>query len=134
VAVWLAAPVSFGAPAARQQAQAQLLDHAEFLCASCIFGASDYYYCFAADNKILIGYQRTRVLNWQEGSKNFLTKVYGGWSVWTPPGQTLPIGYDDKHIWVGRADGKQVKLIRSSMGDIFTNNGQCRAANKTMAH
>ena len=61
VAASLAAPVLFGAAADRQQAQAQLLDHAEILCANCFVGASDYYYCFAADNTVLIGYQRLRL-------------------------------------------------------------------------
>ncbi len=151
MAASLAAPVSFGAAADRQQAQAQLLDHAEFLCANCLFGASDYFYCFAADNKILIGYQRTRVLNWQDETKNYLTGVHGGWAAWTAPGQTVPISYDDKHIWVSRAevkqvrrglranvkamarwviraDSKQVRLTRSPLRDIFANNDRCRDA------
>ena len=154
VAASLAAPVSFGADAGRQQAEAQLLDHAEFLCANCFFGPSDYYYCFAADDKVLVGYQRTPVLNWQDKSKNYLTGVHPAWAAWTAPGQTVPISYDDKHIWVSRADGKQVKpdlwahlkavafwvsrgdskqvkLTRSSMRDIFTNNDRCRAADRT---
>jgi hypothetical protein len=61
----------------------------------------------------------------------------------------VPISYDDKHIWVRRADakpdrqsvwahlkaiamwvsrgdGKQVKLTQSSLRDIFTGNQQCR--------
>jgi len=153
VAVSLAAPVSFGAPADRQQVQAQLLDHAEFLCANCFFGASDYYYCFEADNKILIGYQKTPVLNWRDESKNYLTSVHHAWTAWTSPGQTVPVSYDDKHIWVSRADdkqakrdvrahlraianwvsrgnGRQVRLTRSSMRDIFTNNDRCRDADR----
>jgi len=157
VAASLAAPVSFGAAAGRQQAQAQLLDHAEFLCANCFFGPSDYYYCFAADNKVLIGYQRTPVLNWQDQSKNYLTTVHAAWAAWTAPGQTVPISYDDKHIWVSRAEGqqvrrylwahmkaiagwvsrsngKQVKLTRSSLRDIFTNSDQCRGADGAKAH
>ena len=149
VAALLAAPVSFGAQADRQQVQAQLLDRAEILCANCFFGPSDYYYCFAVDNKILVGYQRVPVLNWQDKSKNYLTPVHPAWAAWAAPGQTVPIGYDDKHIWVSRAndkavkrgfvahlkalafwvsrgDGKQVKLTQSSVRDIFTNNDRCR--------
>jgi hypothetical protein len=126
VAVSLAAPFSFGAAAGRQQVQAQLLDHAEFLCDNCFFGASDYYYCFAVDNKVLVGYQRTRVMNWRDESKNYLTMVRPEWAVWTAPGQTVPISYDLKHIWVSRANGKQVKLTQSSLRDIFTNNDRCR--------
>jgi hypothetical protein len=157
VAASLAAPVSFGAAAGRQQVQAQLLDQAEFLCANCFFGPSDYYYCFAADNKILIGYQRTPVLNWRDQSKNYLTTVHAAWAAWTAPGQTVPISYDDKHIWVSRAeappvrrdlwahvkaiagwvsrvDSRQVKLTRSSLRDIFPNNDQCRGAGRANAH
>ena len=126
MAVLLAAQVSLGVAADRQQAQAQLLDHAEFLCANCLFGASDYYFCFAVDNKILTGYQRTRVLNWEDKSKNYLTIVRPRWSAWTAPGQTVPISYDGKHIWVSRANGKQVKLTRNSTRDIFVNNDRCR--------
>src|SRR5580658_9503825 len=100
VAAALAAPALFGATGDKQQAQAQLLDHAEFLCANCFFGASDYYYCFAADNKILIGYQRTPVLNWEDKSKNYLAPAHPAWAAWTAPGQTAPISYDDKYIWV----------------------------------
>jgi hypothetical protein len=154
VAASLAAPVSFGAAPARQQAQAQVIDHAEFLCANCFFGASDYYYCFAAGDKVLVGYQKTPVLNWQDQSKNYLTPVHPAWAAWAAPGQTVPIAYDDKHIWVSRAndkpvrrdfrahlkalafwvsrgDSKQVKLTQSSMRDIFTNNDRCRGGDKT---
>jgi hypothetical protein len=157
MAVLLLTPVSFSVAADRPQVPAQLLDHAEFLCDNCLFGASDYYYCFAVDNKILIGYQRTRVANWADKSKNYLTSVNPGWAAWTAPGETVPISYDDKHIWITRADrktgkrdylapvkafatwatrsgGKQVKLTQSSMRDIFLNNDRCRAADGPKAH
>jgi len=156
VAALLAAPLSFGAPAGRLQVQAQLLDRAEILCANCFFGPSDYYYCLTTDDKVLIGYQRTPVLNWRDPSKNYLTPVHPVWAAWTAPGQTVPISYDDKHIWVSRADGKQVrglwghlklaafwitradskqvKLTRSSSRDIFTNNDRCRGGDSAKAH
>jgi hypothetical protein len=134
VAASLAALVSRGTAAGPQQAQAQLLDHAELLCANCFFGTSYYYSCFAADNKVLIGYQKTRVLNWEDESKNYLTKVHRGWTAWTAPGQTVPLSYDDEHIWVTRANGKQVKLTQSYSRDIFTNNEQCRDAARAKAH
>ncbi len=127
----LAAPALFGAAPERQQAQAQLLDHAEALCDNCFFGPSYYYYCFAADNKVLIGYQRTQVLNWEDKSKNYLTRVHPAWKVWDAPGEAIPLSYDDKHIWVTRPDGKkQVKMHRISSGDIFLNNNQCRDVGK----
>ena len=158
VAVSLAAPVTFGAEAGRQQAQAQLLDHAEILCANCFFGPSDYYYCFEADNQVLVGYQKTPVLNWQDKSKNYLTGVHPSWAAWTAPGQTVPISYDDKHIWVKRSEGKQparnflghmkamgnwiirsdikkeARLTQSSMRDIFINNDRCRGADGAKGH
>jgi hypothetical protein len=127
----LATPTLFGAAAERQQAQARLLDHAEALCDNCFFGPSYYYYCFAADNKVLIGYQRTQVLNWEDKSKNYLTRVHSAWRVWDAPGDMVPLSYDDKHIWVTRPDGKkQVKMHRIISGDVFINNNQCRDAGK----
>lgn len=153
----LGAPFSFGAAADRPQVQAQLLDRAEVLCDNCFFGPSDYYYCFAADNKILIGYQSTPVLNWQDPSKNYLTAVHPSWMAWNSTGQTVPISYDDKHIWVRRAEGtqvrrgiraqmkamaawasrgnsKMVKLTRSSKADFFNSNDQCRNAFGAKTH
>src|SRR5450755_729217 len=119
VSAVLWAPAVFGAAADRPQVQARLLDHAELLCDNCFFGPSYYYYCFEADNKILVGYQRTRVLNWEDKSKNYLTKAHKAWKVWTPPGETVPISYDDSHIWVTGPDGKTVKLTQSYSHDVF---------------
>jgi len=149
VVLLFAATVTFGAPADRPQVPAQLLDHAEFLCANCFFGASKYYYCFAAGDQILVGYEKTPVLNWEDQSKNYLTTVRPKWAPWTAPGETMPISYDDKHIWVtrpvvqpgkenvwahlrgfafwaSRGESKQVKLQRGNLRDIFTNNDRCR--------
>jgi len=157
VAVCLvAAPVCFAADHPQTQAQAQLLDHAEFLCDNCFFGASKYYYCFAADNKILIGYQKTPVFNYADDSKNYLTGIRPSWTAWSAPGQTVPVGYSEKHIWLtrpspekplhgfwshlkgggiwaSRGQGKKVKLTRSSMSDIFIHDARCRAANANPA-
>jgi hypothetical protein len=156
VAAALAAPVSFGAAADRLQGEAQLLDRAAFLCSNCFFGPSTYYYCFAAAEKILIGYQRTPVLNWEDKSKNYLTSLHSNWAAWTAPGQTMPISYDAKHIWISRPEGKpaghglvadlkaagkwvsrdnskEVRLTRTSKGDIFTNERRCRQADGTKA-
>jgi hypothetical protein len=136
LAATLAVPASFGKAADRQQAQAQVLDRAEYLCDNCLFGPSYYYFCFSADNKILIAYQRIPVINWEDKSKNYLTKVRHKWDVWSAPGQTVPISYDDKHIWVTRTDAKgkenEVKMIQNYKTDIFTNDARCRAAVKSM--
>ncbi len=120
--------VLFGAAPDRQQAQAQLLDHAELLCDNCFFGTSDYYYCFAAEDKILIAYQRIPVLNWRDKSKNYLTRVHHAWTPWAAPGQTLAISYDAKHLWVTRPDGKPVKLIQDYSEDVFTDSKRCQQA------
>lgn len=118
----------------RPQVQAQLLDHAEVPCANCFFGPSYQYFCFEADNKILIGYQRIPTINWQDESKNYLTKVHHGWTPWTPPGQTLPVSYDEKHIWVTRPEGKPVKLTQTYSRDVFSGNNRCRDAARTKTH
>jgi hypothetical protein len=151
VAASLAAPLSFGADAGRQTGQARLLDRAAFLCSNCFFGPSTYYYCFAVDNKILVGYQRTPVLNWEDKSKNYLDSVHNNWTAWTASAPTMPISYDAKHIWVSRAEAKpggrglgadlkavgkwisrdnakEVRLTRSIKGDIFANEPRCREA------
>jgi hypothetical protein len=156
VAAGLAASVTFGASADRPQVDARLLDRAAFLCSNCFFGPSTYYYCFAVGEKILIGYQRTPVLNWQDKSKNYLASIHSNWTAWTAPGQTVPIRYDTQHIWISRAEGrpaghglvadlkaagkwvsrdnaKEVRLARTSKGDIFTNEPRCRRADGTKA-
>ncbi len=154
VATAMAVPLAFGADGG-VQTKAQLLDHAVFPCANCFFGASDHYYCFAADSKVLIAHRRTPVLNWKDNSKNYLTKLHGGWADWSASGEYVPIRYDDRHIWaprpeaeprrgfwgrikgaaawVARANSKQVKLDRTSPRDIFTGNEQCRGTDRAKA-
>ena len=124
----------FGAAPYRPQVQAQLLDQAELPCANCFFGKSDHYYCFAVDNQVLIGHRKTWVMNWTDASKNYLTKVHHGWAAWTPPGQTVPISYDEQRIWVTRPDGKPVKLMQNYSVDIFTSSDRCRDAVRAKAH
>jgi hypothetical protein len=134
VALALATPFSFGAAAERKQAQAQVLDHAEVLCDNCLFGPSYYYYCFAVDDKVLIAYQRVPVINWDDKSKNYLTRARRKWTVWSPPGETMPVSYDDQHLWVTREDGKEVKMIQRYSLDIFIHNPRCREAVKAKAN
>lgn len=153
-----AAPFSFG-EVKGQQAQAQVLDHTEIFCSNCFFGATDYYYCFAVNNKIMIGVQRVPAVNWQDDSKNYLTKFHKQWKPWDSPGETVPVIYNDKHIWVSRTAGqpeasehgavsapfrairsafgggeKDVRLDVSSLRDLFTNNDRCRSASAASAH
>jgi hypothetical protein len=115
----------------RTQVQGQLLDHNEYLCSNCFFGASTYYYCFAADNKILIGFQKIPTINWKDSASNDLTKVHKSWQPWAAEGKDIPLSYDEKHIWITKPDGKKpVKLTQDYTTDIFVNNSQCRSAVK----
>ena len=125
---------AFAATPDKPQVQGQLLDHNEYLCSNCFFGASTYYYCFEADKKILIGYQKIPTINWKDDASNDLTKVHKSWAPWTAggaaEGQTVPLRYDDKYIWVNKPDGKTVKLKQDYTTDIFINDTRCRAAVK----
>ena len=104
----------------------------EYPCSNCFFGTSNHYYCFAAGNQVLIGRQRTPTMNWKNDTKNYFTKAYKPWAAWDAPGQTVQLSYDDKHIWVPRGDGKEVKLTQDYSRDIFSN-PQCRGALKKSA-
>lgn len=127
LAASMVAVVSFGAAADREQVQARLLDQAELQCSNCFFAPSDYYFCFATDDKVLIGYQSVPVINWEDPSKNFLARVHHQWVPWSPPGDTMSISFDAKHIWVERANGKKVKLTRSEPRAVFTHDNRCSA-------
>ena len=150
MAFFLAASVSFGAAPDRKQAQVHLLDQAAFLCDNCFFGTNDYYYCFATDDMVLIGYQQTPVVNWWDKSKNYITKAHPSWTALDAPTETVPITYDDKHIWVTRADqdavqkaggrlhavvreSKDVRLVQNYTRDVFTNK-RCQDAVRAKAH
>jgi hypothetical protein len=131
-------------------AQAQLIDHAEYLCDNCFFGASKYFYCFAAGNNILMGYQKTPVFNYTDKSQNHFAPVHPSWTAYAPPAEAIPLKYDEEHIyidrptrisktgfwsslkglafWVTRADDKKVKLTRIAKGDMFTGDDRCRLA------
>lgn len=112
----------------KPEVQAKLLDSNQLLCNNCFFGASKYYYCFETDHKILIGFQKTPVLNWQDPASNDLVKLHKSWRPWTAEGQTVPLRFDDKDIWVTRPDGRTVKLKQDYSNDIFVNNMDCRKA------
>lgn len=150
MAALLAPTPSFAKGHDRTQAQAQVLDRAEFACDNCFFGAAKEYYCFAAGSQILIGYQKTPTMNYTDKSKNFLTGARPAWKTWQPAGETVPISYDAKHIyltrdvakaapgfwahlkrgfvWASRGKGARVTLNRSTMSDIFINDNRCHVA------
>ncbi len=137
VAIALVMPTSFGVAANKNKeadakaAQAQLLDHNEYPCANCFFGNSDYYFCFRADNKVLIGHEKVPTMNWRDTSKDYLTKVHKGWQPWQANGASVNLKYDDKYIWLpGGANGKEVRLTQDYTRDIFIDSRDCRAAVK----
>jgi len=153
VAALLSTSAAFGAEDAPQQAQAKLLDQTRYLCTNCFFGTTRDYYCFAVDKEILVAYQKTRVLNWEDNTKNYLTFVNPSWETWTAPGQMVPIRYNEKHIWVTRTGSqprhgffarlvggvsgsgrKPVRLTRSSLRDIFIHNDLCRGSDVARTH
>jgi hypothetical protein len=120
---------SLAAAPDRPTVQAKLLDHNEYLCSNCFFGASTYYYCFQAGDKVLIGYQKTPVFNWKDETNNDLAKVRKSWAKYAAPeSNDVPLSYDDKYIWVTRENGKSVRLKQDYATDIFVNSRQCRAA------
>ena len=150
LAVLLAAPLCFGAAPERKQVQAQLLEQAALLCDNCFFGTSDYFYCFATDSTVLIGYQRTPTVNWWDPQKNYITPAHPSWKTLDAPTTTVPISYDDKHIWVTRADqdavkkaggklhavireSKDVRLVQNYKRDVFTNK-RCQDAVRSRAN
>jgi len=129
-AIAAAVPATFGAAADRKEGQATLLEQNSYPCNNCLFGASDYYFCFAVDNKVLIAHDKIPTFNWVDSNKNYLGKLHGSWRGASPAGQTMKIEYDDQHVWMPRADGKEIRLKQDYKRDIFVVNQQCRDAVK----
>jgi hypothetical protein len=100
VAVGLLAPASFGATEG-QTVQATMLDHNEYPCVNCLFGQSDYYFCFDAGSKILVGHEKVRTQTRQHEPTALMER-----------GKSVSIRYDDKFIWVPQAKGKDLKLTQ----------------------
>ena len=72
----LAVPISFGASDKNaKEADAQLLDHGEYACSNCFFGPSTYYFCFRADNRILIARDTIPTFNWRDPQQNYFCQV-----------------------------------------------------------
>jgi hypothetical protein len=74
-------------------------------------------------------------MNWTDPDKDWLTRVHKSWQPalskdQSAEAQTIPLRYDEKHIWLTGPTGKQVRLTQDYTTDIFINNQQCRAAVK----
>jgi hypothetical protein len=121
-------PSLFGKAPDTPTVQGKLLDQNEYSCSNCFFGASTHYFCFEADNKVLIGYEKIPTMNWRDPDTNWLTKVHKSWQPLGAQPDTIPLRYDDKDIWLTGPTGKQVKLKQDYSTDIFINNQRCRAA------
>ena len=125
----LVLPATFAAAPELPKVNAQLLEHGEYLCNNCFFGTSDYYYCFKADNRILIGHQKVPTMNMQDRNKNYFTKYRKNWTNWKADGDSVSLKYDDKYIWLPNVNGKKdVRLTQDYERDIFPAGGQCRPA------
>lgn len=130
VAIAAVSPFTFGASADRKQAQGQILEQNGFACSNCFFGPSDHYFCIATDNKVILAHAKIPTFNWRDQKRNYFGKVYSPWKEPDVTGQSVNVQYDDKYVWIARADGKQIRLKQDYSRDIFVNNQQCRAAVK----
>ena len=120
VALALMAPVSFGKTEVHgQPVQATILDHNEFPCANCLFGIADYYVCFDAGSKILIGHEKLRTQTRKHEPTQLMER-----------GKSMTIRVDDKYIWVPQAKGKDLRMTQDYTKKIFLENDRCQAAVK----
>jgi len=118
LALALSSAVSFGASADAPKVQATLLDHSEYLCKNCLFGMSDYYFCFNANDKILVGYERVRTQIRKPAPENLIASA----------GKMVPIRFDEKYIWVPGPRGKDVRLTQDYSKQLFLFSDQCKRA------
>jgi hypothetical protein len=111
---------SFGAATGdKATTQATILDHNEYTCENCLFGISDYYFCFDANQKILIGHERLRTQTRKKRPIALLQR-----------GAQVPVRYDDKYIWVSEPNGKELRLMQDYTKKIFLDSARCQAAVK----
>ena len=129
-ALAVAAPVFSAASAERKEAEARILEQEKYPCVNCFFGAADYFFCFEADSQVLVAHDKSPTMNWTDGNKNYLGKVHKSWKIPAASGESVKIEYDEKHVWIPRGDGKQIRMDRDVSKNPFTN-PQCRGAVKT---
>ena len=94
------------------------LSQAEYMCNNCLFGNSDYYFCFDANSKILVGHEKIRTQMRKKAPDNLLEKRGG----------KVPIRFDDKYIWIPGPNGKEHKLTQDYTRNLFTFNAVCQRA------
>jgi len=126
VVVLAAIAIAVGAPVSEAKdkkpepnaAQATVLDHNEYTCENCLFGNRDFYFCFDANQKILIGHEKVRTQTWQKNPDGL------------ERGKSVSLRYDDKYMWVTAPGGKEHKLTQDYTRKIFLENSRCQAATK----
>jgi hypothetical protein len=123
LAALLLLPLSAGAGSVKEPSgpatQAVMLDHNEYPCVNCLFGISDYYFCFDAGGKILIGHEKIRTQMRRHEPADLMER-----------GKTVSIKYDTGYIWVPQAKGKDLRLTQDYTKKIFLENDRCLAAAK----
>ena len=122
IAAVLLIPASFGKVGSKvegQTAQAVMLDHNEYPCENCLFGMSDYYFCFDVNSKIMIAHEKVRTQTRKHAPVDLMER-----------GKTVQIRFDDKFIWVPQAKGKDLRLTQDYTKKIFLENDRCIAAVK----
>jgi hypothetical protein len=107
------------------QTEALLLDHAEYICNNCLFGNSDYYFCFDVNSKILVGHEKIRTQTWMKAPEGLLGER----------GKKVSIRYDDRYIWIPGPPGrggkaKDQRLVQDYTRKLFTFNDACQRATK----
>jgi hypothetical protein len=120
-AIALVAPAASvsGGSTVGEAVQATMLDHNEYPCENCLFGISDYYFCFDAGSKVLIGHEKLRTDMRKHAPTELMER-----------GRKMPIRVDDKYIWVPQAKGKDLRLTQDYTKKIFLENDRCQAAVK----
>jgi len=114
------AVLAFGAEKGdKPTTQATILDHNEFPCDNCLFGLSDYYFCLDTSQKILIGHEKVRTQTRKKNPVDLMQR-----------GKTVPVRFDDKYIWVGEPNGKELRLTQDYTKKIFLDSAKCQAAIK----
>ena len=119
----VAAATRMGAAGKRElppPTDAVLLDHSEYLCNNCLFGNSDYYFCFDVNSRILVGHEKIRTQ----------MRVKAPLGLLAERGQKVAIRFDDMYIWIPGPNGKTQRLTQDYTRKLFTFNDACQRAAK----
>ena len=104
---------------APDQVQAVILDQNSYPCVNCLFGVSQHYFCFNANNKILIGRDDVRTQMRKKTPTELMER-----------GKTVAIRFDDRYIWTAGPNGKDIRMTQDYTKKIFLNDPRCLSAVK----